>query len=85
MSMEPPSSLSPTASARALETSPMTPVSMRPPIMMNRPAKKARVGHSTSAKTSPVSTVETATSRPAPSSATMLGSKCSTGCRTNPR
>ncbi len=62
----------------------MTPVSMRPPIMTNSPAKNARVGHSTSARTSLVSALETATSRPAPSRATMLGAKCSTGCRTNP-
>ena len=84
MSMEPPSSRSPTASARASETRPMTPVSMRPPIMTNRPAKKARVGHSTSASTSLVCAVEIATSRPAPSSATMLGAKSSTGWSTNP-
>ena len=30
----------------------MTPVSIRPPTMTNRPAKKARVGHSTSASAS---------------------------------
>ncbi|WUW37190.1 hypothetical protein OG445_39335 [Streptomyces sp. NBC_01462] len=42
--------------------------------MMNRPAKKARVGHSTSDRTSLVSAVDTATSSPAPSRATMLGS-----------
>jgi hypothetical protein len=57
-----------------LEISPITPVSIRPPIMMNSPAKKARVGHSTSFSTSPVSADEMAMSSPAPSRATTLGS-----------
>ncbi|GGV71447.1 hypothetical protein GCM10010277_83350 [Streptomyces longisporoflavus] len=40
--MERPRPLSPVATGRALEISPMTPVAMSPPIMMKSPAKKAR-------------------------------------------
>ncbi len=74
---------SPTAAVAASPSARMTPVSTRPPTMMNRPMKNTRVGHSTSSRNSAGDDRETITIVPAPSSAMTEGSRCSTGCSTN--
>ena len=53
----------------------MTPTSTSAPTMTNRPMKNTSVGHSTSSRNSFGSVRETATSAPAPSRATIDGSR----------
>ena len=77
-----PQSSTPVNASRSLPAKPATlwasasstPDSTRPPTMMNRPMKKARVAHSTSCRAVSVVTRVMAISSPAPSRATTEGS-----------